>query len=150
MRIFVSLAVALCVGLAPVTSEARPKIALRTVADPTIETGIVDPTIETGMVDPTIETGIAVFRRAGAKPQDYWCNAGDFAARRLGAGTGTALELVRPEGAAGGPSDRASIGFRVVAGDGQSGSVTVSAVGERHSLAQTRAFCLGQVDPGRQ
>jgi hypothetical protein len=132
MRLSVSLVLSVALALSvAATAQARPKVALRTVADP------------------TIENGVAVFRRAGSEPRDYWCNAGDYASRTLGAGTGAALELVRPEGAPGGPSDRPSIGFRVVAGDGTSGSVTVSEVGERHTLAQTRAFCLSQEDPGR-
>ena len=133
MRLAIPLALLVAAALAvPPAADARPKIALRTTADP------------------TIENGVAVFRRAGAKPRDYWCNAGDYASRKLGAGSGAALELVRPEGAPGGPSDRPSVGFRVVGGDGASGFVTISTVGERHTLAQTRAFCLSQEDPGRR
>ncbi|MEM1430742.1 MAG: hypothetical protein AAGG09_14905 [Pseudomonadota bacterium] len=130
MPVFRNLLVAamsVVVALAPVSPAASsPKKRLTTVADP------------------TITNGIAVYRRAGSKPKDYWCNAGDYAARNLGAGSGSALELVRPEGAAGGPSDRQSIGFSVVAGRGDSGSVTVDRVGERHSIAQTKAFCQSQ------
>jgi hypothetical protein len=79
--------------------------------------------------------------------KDYWCNAGDFAARKMGAGAGMALDLVRPAGAGGGPSDRRSVGFSLVEGGGESGGVSVERVGERHSIVQTKALCLSQVDP---
>jgi len=113
-------------------ADAKPRKPLHTVADQ------------------TIPDGIAVFLQTGAVAPDYWCNAGDFAARRMGAGAGMALELVRPAGAAGGPSDRRSIGFSLVRGGGDSGGVSVERVGERHSIAQTKAFCLSQVDLGER
>jgi hypothetical protein len=133
MRTIALLLLSLPLALAPVAeAQARPKKTLSTRADS------------------TIPNGIAVFRQAGSQPKDYWCNAGDYAARKLGAGAGAALELVRPLGAAGGPSDRQSVGFAVVAGNGGSGSVSVDRVGERHSIAQTKAFCMSQPDLGER
>ncbi len=130
MRTFLLLSVVAAAGLlAAAPAEAKPKKVLRTVADT------------------SIPNGIAVYRQAGSRPKDYWCNAGDYALRKLGARSGAALELVRPEGAAGGPSSRSSIGFSLVDGGGSSGGVTLRDVGERHSLAQTKAFCQSQVDP---
>lgn len=124
-----SLCTAIGLLVAP-AAEAKPKKVLRTVADA------------------TIPNGVAVYRQAGSRPKDYWCNAGDFALRKLSAPSGAALELVRPEGAPGGPSDRQSVGFSLVSGGGNSTGVSLSNVGERHSLAQTKAFCQSQVDPG--
>ena len=124
-----SLAVLLAVPLAvaaAAAADAAPDKRLKTVADP------------------TIPNGVAVYRRAGSSPTDYWCNAGDFAKRKLGAGNGMSLELVRPEGAAGGPADAQTIGFSLVQGGDGSVTVSVSKVGERHSISQTTAFCLSQ------
>ncbi|MEM9250533.1 MAG: hypothetical protein AAGB05_17810 [Pseudomonadota bacterium] len=133
MRLIVLTGLCAVIALAAaVPAEARPKKKLRTVADQ------------------TIPNGVAVYRQAGSTAKDYWCNAGDFALRKMGAPSDGALELVRPEGAAGGPSDRDSIGFSLVDGGGGSGGVSVSTVGERHSLGQTKAFCLSQVDPSER
>jgi hypothetical protein len=95
--------------------------------------------------------GFEVMTMAGRGALDYWCAAGDFARRRLGASTGSALTLTRGQGPSTALSGRRSVAFAPGGTPGGLASPGL-APGSSFTVGQTKGFCqtsLQRMEPQR-
>lgn len=102
------------------------------------------------IADPANPGQFEVLTEGGNGGPDYWCSAGDYAQRRLGAGATTRVFLVKPYGRSQIRSSRNSVGYSINPSAGvlnqsalNSGRITMSMnkIGENYTTAHARNVC---------
>jgi hypothetical protein len=96
-------------------------------------------------VNPVTDTVFEVVAKAGSGGMDFWCAAGDYARRALGAPPTQRVYVVRERGAAVTLNRRSAAHFSLLAPEGADTApgifLSVTRVGENLSAAAAQAYC---------
>lgn len=96
-------------------------------------------------VNPISEAVFEVIGRPGSGGPDYWCAAGDYAFRVLGAASNARVYLVRGRAGAVTSNRRSAVHFSLTPPsnpEGENGlSLSVTRVGENLSIASAQNYC---------
>lgn len=104
-------------------------------------------------VNPVSDGVWEVVQRPGTSASDYWCSAGDFAIRQLGAAATQRVYLWRALGPSATQSGKAAVQFSFSAPAGANTtpgySLSVKAVGDNLTAAAAQQYCYGRrlIDP---
>lgn len=103
--------------------------------------------INSHTVNPLSDTSYEVIGRGGISSNDYWCAAGDFAFRVLGAGSGQRIYVSRERGSAETENAKSAVQFSLEQPDVPSKPtllLTVTRIGDSLSIASARGYCISQ------
>lgn len=94
---------------------------------------------------PVSENTFEVVSRVGSGPREFWCGAGDFVYRRMGAPGVQRIYIVKAIGESVNRPGRKAVQFSLIAPKGVSTnpgySLSVKAVGDNLSAASAQQYC---------